>query len=68
MSTATVRIYEVLYDVNHPGPAADGTVIYRSKSKREAETFASTRTCYGKPAEALAANVSRRLAERWGVA
>ncbi len=68
MSSATVRIYEVLYDVDRPGPAADGTVIYRSKSKREAEAFAASHTCYGKPATAEPADVPRRLAERWGVA
>lgn len=68
MSTATVRIYEVLHDTSRPGPAADGTVIYRSRNKREAETFAARSTCYGGPAKAVAADVSRALATRWGCA
>lgn len=66
--TTTVRVYEVLHDVDRPGPACDGTVIYRTRSKVEAERFAARNTCYGKPAAASAADVSRPLARRWGLA
>ncbi len=66
-STGTVKVYEVLYDGAGSGPAGDGTYIFRSKSKREADAFAKGNTTYGRPAKATLAEVPKRLAERWGL-
>jgi hypothetical protein len=66
MRDATVTIFEVLADIAGPGPACDGTQVYRFRTRPAAESFARGRTCYGRPAEALAATVPTRLARRWG--
>jgi hypothetical protein len=68
MKSATVRVYEVLYDTESEGPAGDGTVIARFRKEREAETFARGETCYGRPAKASPVDAPRRLAQRWGMA
>lgn len=67
--TATVKVHEVIYDTGRDGgPARDGTAIYRSRDKGEAERFAASHTCYGSPATVESADVSRKLAQRWGLA
>ena len=63
-----VTVYEVLYDCDDAGPAADGTRIYRSRSKSAADDFAGRSTCYGRPARAERVEVPRPLAQRWGLA
>lgn len=66
-----VTVFEVLYyagDDGPSGPAGDGTFVFRSRDRREAERFASGRTCYGKPADVMESRVPRSLAQRWGCA
>lgn len=63
-----VKVFEVLADGKGAGPAGDGTFVRRFRSQREAEQFASTATCYGQPATVTADEVSRKLAQRWGMA
>lgn len=63
-----VTVYIVLHDVSYPGPAADGTDTYRTRSKRNAEDFAKGRTCYGSPATADEQEVPFATARRWGLA
>lgn len=65
---ATKTIYEVLHDTGRDGgPAADGTVIARFSKLIDAQRFADSKTCYGRSASVSSVNVSRRLAQRWGV-
>jgi len=64
----TVTVYTVLYDGEGQGPAGDGTHTYRSGDKRQAMSWASSHTCYGKPAQVDVSQAPRRLAERWGLA
>lgn len=74
MPERTIRVFEVIYHVeddhpaSHGGAAGDGSFIYRTKSERDANLFASGRTYYGKPAVAAPVDVPKRLARRWGVA
>lgn len=63
----TKTIYEVLHDSAVEGPAGDGTIIARFSSKLAAETFASWKTCYGRPATVEPREVTRKLAARWGL-
>jgi len=69
-----VIVFEVLYSVGddhpqaHGGAAGDGSFIFRSRSRREAEAFAREHAHpYGGPCEAREARVPARLADRWGV-
>lgn len=62
-----VTVFEVLHDTDREGPAGDGTVIARFRREALAETFASSHTCYGRPATVSKVTVSRRLAQRWGM-
>lgn len=69
----TIRVHSVLFDgpENGPsGPAGDGTFIKRfgPRDAKAAETFASENTYYGRPAKVNVSQVSRRLAQRWGLA
>jgi len=43
------------------------TTVHRFKRQADAEALASRSTCYGRPATAHRAEVSRKLANRWGV-
>lgn len=66
-----VVVYEVLFDGDSDGPAGpagDGTFVRRFRSEREATSFAKQNTCYGREAKAIRNEVSRRLAQRWGMA
>ena len=63
-----LTVYVVLHDVNHPGPAADGTDQYRTRSRQNAVDFAKGRTCYGSPADVDEQEVSIETARRWGLA
>ena len=67
-STRAVRVWEVVADTDRPGPAGDGTVVFRFKSESEAKAFAARSTCYGHPAEAIATDAPARIAARWGFA
>lgn len=62
-----VKIWEVLHDTDGEGPTGDGTVIARFRRGDEAQRFAARNTCYGRPSTADATEVTRRLAQRWGV-
>lgn len=62
-----VRVYEVIYDGEGPGPAGDGTFIFRTRNKKVAEDFAREHTAWGRPTEATSAEVPAQLASRWGV-
>lgn len=66
-AAGTVRVYEVLYDLDCDGPMGDGLAVYRTRDAKAAAKFASENTCYGKPAKADANDVPRRLASRWGM-
>ena len=63
-----VRVWEVLADIDGEGPAADGTAVRRFRTQRDADAFAATATCYGRPATVSADDVPRRIAQRWGMA
>lgn len=67
MASRLVLVFEVLHDTNGSGPACDGTMVARFKSRRDADRFAAGNTCYGRPAKVLEASVPRALAQRWGV-
>jgi hypothetical protein len=64
----TIRVYEVLADLEGPGPYGDGLKVFRFRAQSEAEQFAYSRTCYGKPAHADPCDVPLRIARRWGLA
>jgi hypothetical protein len=63
-----MKIYSVLYvDQSNPGPASDGSHIFRSDDKREAERFSVGKIGYGsKPATVDTADVPVLIARRWG--
>lgn len=63
----TVKVYEVLYDVGHAGPAADGTEIYRTRNPKDAKAWAATHTCYGRDCTVQEADAPLNLARRWGL-
>ena len=70
-----VKIFEVLYhDDTRPygGAMGDGSFIERFKGtqagQKAAETFAKGRSYYGHPAEAKPAEVSKSVAQRYGLA
>lgn len=63
-----MKVYEVLADTDTLGPAGDGTVVFRFRTRREADTFAAKNTCYGRPCEVSDVIVPVRTAARWGVA
>lgn len=65
--SATVTVFEVIYDAPAPGPAGDGTHIYRTRSQRDAAAFAARSTAWGRPTTASEAKVSAKLAARWGL-
>jgi hypothetical protein len=69
-----VKIIEVVYhDERNPygGAAGDGSFVARFKAtkagKAAAETFASGRNYYGKPATLTESEVSRSAAQRYGL-
>jgi len=63
-------VYEVLIDVgDDSGAAADGTHVMRFKRRDEADRCAAvSKGPHGQPARVNVAEVSKRLAQRWGVA
>ena len=63
-----VRVWEVLADIDGEGPAGDGTAVRRFRTQRDADAFAATATCYGKPATVDYHDAPRKLAQRWGMA
>lgn len=67
MSARTVTVYEAIYDGSGAGAAGDGTHIYRTRSRRDAGTFARRNTAWGKPTSVSEAKVSPALARRWGL-
>lgn len=67
MAERLVKVWEVLADGPGEGPAGDGTFVRRFRSESEANQFASTATCYGRPATVLMDEVPRKLAQRWGL-
>jgi hypothetical protein len=68
--SATVKVYEVLFDGAGDGPACDGTFTQRFRSQADANAFATGRTCYGNPCRVPvpASDIPRRIAARWGMA
>ena len=68
MSERSKLVFEVLHDTDTDGPAGDGTVIARFRTRVKAEAFAKNRTCWGRPATVQETRVPYRLAARWGVA
>jgi len=70
MTTKTVTVHELIFHNDatpYAGAAGDGSFIQRFRSKTEAERFAASRHYYGKPCSVLTTDVSRKLAQRWGV-
>lgn len=63
-----VKVYAVLTDTDREGPAADGTIIFRFRTRAEADRHASKATTYGRPAKVSEDTVPVRLARRWGLA
>ena len=69
-----MKVFEVLYQVDdespsaHRGPAGDGSFVFRTRSRREAERFAEGKEVYGGPAEVHEFDAPARLAQRWGLA
>lgn len=64
-----VKVFEVLADGKGAGPAGDGTFVSRFRSERDAIDFASGKTLYGKRGVPVTSvEVSRQLAQRWGLA
>lgn len=69
MAEKLVKVWEVLADGPGEGPAGDGTHVYRFRSEREATEFAKGKTLYGRDTvTADMVEVSRKLAQRWGMA
>lgn len=69
--SATRTIYEVFYyDARNSGPAGDGSHVARFGRKADAERFAQgKRAGYGDGAATVdRVEVSRALAQRWGIA
>jgi hypothetical protein len=69
----TVKVFEVLYHSDEPhhayaGAAGDGSFIYRTRKRSDAESFARGKRCYSGDASILESDVPRRLAQRWGLA
>lgn len=46
-----ITVYEVLHNIDGPGPAADGTDVRRFRSKAAAENFAAGRHVWSAPAQ-----------------
>jgi hypothetical protein len=67
-SEKTITVYVVLHNVDYPGPAADGTDTFRTRSKKAAENFAKGKRCYSGEASAQEMEVSLATARRWGLA
>lgn len=63
----TIRVYEVLYIGSRAGIAGDGSAIYRTRDRRQAEEFAAGKRCYSGPATVEAVDVPAHIAQRWGV-
>jgi len=69
MATKRVAVYEVVYicQKDGSGPAGDGSHVFRSRSKKEAEDFARCRFYHSEPAEAVRVEVPSHIASRWGL-
>lgn len=63
-----VQIFEVLHDTGTDGRMGDGVETFRTRSQKDAQSFATGRTCYGKPATVETLQVPRPIAQRWGLA
>lgn len=63
-----VQVYEVLYDTGTDGRMGDGVETFRTRNQKDAQNFATGRTCYGKPATVEPAEVPENIARRWGLA
>lgn len=68
MRERTVKVWEVLADIDGDGPACDGTAVFRFRTEREARDFAARSTTYGRPAKADVTDAPLRIARRWGMA
>ncbi len=64
---ANVRIFEVLHDTAGDGPHGDGLATFRTRDRKDAESFAAGHTCYHKPATVEPVEVPVKLARRWGL-
>lgn len=63
-----ITVHEVLHDTAALGATGDGTQIYRTRNAADAQRFAVAHTVYGRPAKVSTVEVTRRLAQRWGLA
>jgi hypothetical protein len=68
-----ITVFEVLWHSDNPdqayaGAAGDGSFIYRTRNRKDAERFAAGKRCYSGDASVLESSVPRRLAQRWGLA
>lgn len=68
-----ITVFEVLWHSDEPsqayaGPAGDGSFIYRTRNKGDAERFAKGKRCYSEDASVGEVVVPRKLAQRWGLA
>lgn len=68
MKPKTVKVWELLADINDDGPACDGTKALRFRTRERAEAFAAVSTCYGKPCVITESDVPLKIAQRWGMA
>lgn len=60
-----MKVFEVLYDADAPGPAGDGTHVARFLERRHAEEFAGQNTHYGQPTNVSQVDASSGACERW---
>jgi len=67
----TVTIFSTVVDGPEgcsPGPAGDGTFVVRFRAEKDMKAYVKDKTYYGRPAQYHKEEVSRRLAQRWGLA
>ena len=63
-----IKVWEVAYNLDSDGRFGDGIEIYRTRSQKDAESFAKGKTCYSGPAQPHVVLVPKRIAIRWGLA
>lgn len=66
MSAPLYAVWCVLYQIDGAGRMGDGTEWRRFSREDEARAFASRRTLWTGPAEAVREEVPKYLADRWG--